>query len=263
MVINETAKKIKSNFNTNTGDIKNKFSPLDWFKFVHEKSDVDFKADSLHHTLGLGANQAASGALVEKLKQDFLTGVLNGTDGINGTNGITVGNIAASGTYVGGALNNGSTNYVPVATGDTEFSPLIITTTTTFDEISVDAAVIGAGTFRLAVFQANGLKQRAGTLYGGSALVTNVSLGLRPASITLTCPPGLYWLACKVDSLGGELSGWASTVNYPMLGSTSAAVPYSRYTAVGVAVGGFSGTAPASIPTADAIGGPRVMLRVA
>lgn len=42
-------------------------SPVGWFKRAHEAPDTDQKKTSLHHTLGYGPNQAASGAALKDL----------------------------------------------------------------------------------------------------------------------------------------------------------------------------------------------------
>ena len=47
-------------------------SELENFRIAHKKSDTDFAPSSIHHTIGTGANQAASGDVVARL--DNITG---------------------------------------------------------------------------------------------------------------------------------------------------------------------------------------------
>ena len=104
---------------------------------------------------------------------------------------------------------------VAASTTTVKLTPIIVTETTTFDQIAVHcgvAATDAGAAIRLAVYESDAANNRPGTLIVDAGTVACTTTGLKSITFgsALTLDAGLYWLALTLTT-GGTTAGTLPT----------------------------------------------------
>lgn len=161
-----------------------------------------------------------------------------------GTSALGTWNIPAfvSGQYYGNPWSTGG-GTKSVNAGTMELAPFPVPVSCTIDQLAADVTVTGAGVVRLGIYSSTS-GHLPGSLLLDAGTVTAASTGLRTKSISQTLPPGLYWLACLVDTSGGTWRTWGGIAT-GVLGVNNLGVANTRMFATGVTTGALPSTPPA------------------
>lgn len=168
-----------------------------------------------------------------------------------------------SGHWQNSSMDFGSVSSAGGTAGRLYILPLIVAYACTLDRIGMWTVTTGASVARLGIYNSGSGGQPGTRLLDAGTISNATTTGAKEITISQALTPGIYWLACLIESTGGSWRFNDSSPGVRLLGRDS--TMEGSYATSLIANSVSSGSLPTPAPTLTIATGdsPRIAVRVA